>query len=96
MDPDEAESEATTIGDQGGNRTETLFNLTLFRELTDRLTVGFETNYARGLEGDGSLLLMPQVHFEFSPQWEIQFGIGSQSVSGSTIGLAGFRLIRSW
>lgn len=96
VDPTEAADEATTIGEQGGNRTEILVNLSLFHEINDHLTLGFESNYARGLEGEGSLLLMPQVHYEVSPNWEIQFGAGSQAISGSLIGLAGFRIIRQW
>jgi hypothetical protein len=96
VDPIEGAPEATTIGTQGGNRTETLFNLTLFHEVGERLIFGFETNYARGLEGEGALLLMPQVHWEFAPKWTIQGGVGSQSIAGSTIALAGFRLIREW
>lgn len=96
VDPLETVPEATTIGREGGSRTETLLNLVLFREINDRLVLGFEVNYARGLEGEGSLLLMPQVHWDFLPNWEIQFGVGMQAISGDTIGLAAFRLIREW
>jgi hypothetical protein len=96
VDPDEAADEATTIGERGGSRTETLLILTLFREVNERLTFGFEANYARGLEGEGSLLLMPQVHWDFAPKWELQFGVGCQSIAGSSIALAAFRLIREW
>jgi hypothetical protein len=96
VDPLETAPEATTIGREGGSRTETLFNLILFREVSETFLLGFEVNYARGLEGEGSLLLMPQVHWDFMPNWEIQFGVGMQAVSGDTIGLAAFRLIRTW
>lgn len=92
VDPLELAPEATTVGTQG-SRTETLLNLTLFRELNERWTMGFEANYARGMEGEGSLLLIPQAQWQISRNWEFQFGLGSQSVSGSTIGVGAFRLI---
>lgn len=96
VDPLEGADEATTIGSRGGSRTETLMNITLFREFSEQITLGFEANYARGLEGEGSLLLMPQIHWTFRPGWEIQFGAGSQTIEASNIGLAGFRLVREW
>jgi hypothetical protein len=95
-DPLEGAPEFTTIGRQGGSRTEMLINLSLFNELSDRLILGFETNVARGLEGEASLLLMPQFHWGFTDDWQLQAGVGTQHVAGNVVPLAAFRLIREW
>lgn len=96
VDPVDLIPEASTIGSQGGNRTETLLNLTLFEEITDQVTLGFETNYARGLEGESTLLLLPQVQWAFRPNWLFVGGVGTQSVSGSLIPFGVLGFVREW
>jgi hypothetical protein len=48
------------------------------------------------LDGEASLLLMPQAHFGLPCGWELQAGVGSVHQIGRVTPLAAFRLIREW
>lgn len=78
------------------DRTEMLFNFTVFADITDYLTLGVETNHARKLNGKATQLLMPQVHWEVTDQVMIQSGVGVGFTSDEAIPTAGLRAIYSF
>jgi hypothetical protein len=47
-----------------------------------KVTIGVESNYASGLDPGSTLLVMPQVHYEFIDHWMIQAGLGAESLPG--------------
>ncbi|MBX3422810.1 MAG: hypothetical protein KF752_14750 [Pirellulaceae bacterium] len=75
------------------DRTRRLFNLSVFRHLTDHATLGFETNGATSLGGRNSLLLMPQLHWEWRDNIMLQTGTGVFFNSQVTSPESAFRLI---
>lgn len=83
-------------GDDRGNRTETLFNFSLFRHVGDYTTVGLETNYSASLVGGTEFRLMPQVHQELQDHIMIQFGSGCLFTQEATVPEAAMRLIYSF
>jgi hypothetical protein len=85
----------TEVGGDSQDETEALFNFSLFADLGAELTVGVESNYAAGLEDESTLLVMPQVHYEFTDRWMIQAGIGAEFLPNESDITAAFRLIYS-
>lgn len=73
------------------DRGETLFNLSIFRHVTDVTTVGVETNQASSMRGESSLLVMPQVQCEITDHIMIQSGFGVRFLSDETVPAAGVR-----
>lgn len=73
------------------DRGETLFNLSVFRHMTDVTTVGVETNYASAMSGESSLLVMPQIQCEITDHIMIQTGFGVHFLPEDTLSLAGLR-----
>jgi len=55
---------------------ERLFNVSLFADVNEWLTVGLETNTAIRLDGSGNFILVPQAHIELTSCLEIQTGAG--------------------
>ncbi len=53
-----------------------LLNVSIFREVSDRLVLGVETNYAGRFDGTPELIIVPQLHYEFTKNFEIQAGLG--------------------
>ncbi|MFN4261407.1 MAG: hypothetical protein ACK4RK_19145 [Gemmataceae bacterium] len=78
---------------EGPNFTFLLANATLFAEVTERLTLGLESNLASDLLGNTAILLMPQIHWEFARGFNLQFGVGVRAESTSFIGEGAFRLV---
>ncbi len=83
-------------GDDRANRTETLFNFSLFRHVGDYTTLGVETNYSSSLVGGAEFRLMPQVHCELQDHIMIQFGAGCLFTQEATVPEAATRLIYSF
>jgi hypothetical protein len=83
-------------GDDRAARTEQLVNLNLFRDVSDAVTLGLETNYAQQLGGPFELLVMPQMHWEMTDHWMLQAGVGMQFTERFSLPLAGMRLIWSY
>jgi len=54
---------------------EYLANATLFAELTHRVVVGLETNYASYQDSKYSLAIIPQIHYEAAEHVELQVGM---------------------
>ncbi len=77
-------------------RTQTLFNLTIFRHLDRHNTVGFETNTARAMNGNTYFLVMPQWHWEITDHWMLQTGIGTSFTKERSLPEVAFRLIYSF
>lgn len=80
----------------GGRNTEVLSNVTLFADITERLVGGIEMNVGQVLDGSGSLLVMPQVHYEVDSHWMVQGGAGVRVIDDLALPEVGFRLIREF
>lgn len=83
-------------GAEREHRTERLFNLSLFRHVGQRSTVGLETNSATSLGGRSEFLLMPQLHSELTDQCMVQLGAGCLFADDQTLPLGAFRVIYSF
>lgn len=59
------------------DRTEMLFNLTVFADVGARTSLGFESNWAQSFDGNSALLLVPQIHYEITDHIMIQSGVGT-------------------
>jgi opacity protein-like surface antigen len=77
-------------------RSETLFNLTLFADVAQHMTLAVETNCARNLRGAATLLVMPQVHWEATDHFMLQLGVGAGLTVNEVIPALGMRVIYSW
>lgn len=73
------------------DRAESLFNLSIFRHVTDYVTVGVETNHASTMNGESSLLVMPQIQCEITDHIMLQTGFGVRFLAEETVPLAGLR-----
>jgi hypothetical protein len=80
----------------GGRHAEILGNVTLFADITDRWVGGVEMNVGQVLDGSGSLLVMPQVHYEVDSHWMVQAGVGARVIDDAILAEIGFRLIREF
>jgi hypothetical protein len=74
-------------------RTETIVNGSVFAEVTDRIVLGVETNYAGAMSGLSTWLVMPQIHVDVTDRITIQGGVGSRFAADFTLPEAGFRVI---
>lgn len=83
-------------GDDRGNRTEKLFNFSLFKHVGDYTTLGIETNTSTSLLGNSEFRLIPQVHHELQDHIMVQLGVGCLFTSEATIPELGTRLIYSF
>lgn len=83
-------------GEDTAERTESLFNLSIFRDITDDFTAGIESNLSQSLSGTSTLFLMPQIHYEITNHLMIQTGAGLHFTNNSTIPEAAGRLIYSF
>jgi hypothetical protein len=81
------------IDDIGGNRTQILQNLNLFCNLTDQFHLGLESNYAVSLDGNSTLLLMPQLQFDLGNHLSVQLGAGIGLSESETLPQAAVRVI---
>ncbi len=79
----------------GGDPVDGILNLTIFADVTHRMTCGLESNFVFGESDRTSLLLMPQVDVEITDHLELQCGIGPGFSAFDTEVLAGLRLIYS-
>lgn len=79
----------------GGEHVDGILNLTLFADLTHRLTCGLETNFTFGESDRTTFLLFPQLDYEITDQIELQLGAGPGFSAAGTEGLAGIRAIYS-
>lgn len=70
-----------------------LFNLSIFYHLCQEVTVGIETNRATFVDGAGSLLVMPQLHWEVTDHVMMQLGCGAEFVDEESLPIAGLRAI---
>ncbi len=74
-------------------RTETIVNGSVFAEVTERIVLGVETNYAGAMSGLSTWLVMPQIHVDVTDRITIQGGVGSRFTANFTLPEAGFRVI---
>jgi len=82
--------------DDVAERTERLFNWSLFADVGPRTTLGVETNFAESLQGPSAWLLMPQLHWEITDHWMVQSGVGARFSKDYTLPEAALRMIRSF
>lgn len=80
----------------GARHTEILGNVILFADITDRWVGGVEMNVGQVLGGSGSLLVMPQVHYEVDSHWMVQAGVGARVIDDVILAEIGSRLIREF
>jgi hypothetical protein len=83
-------------GEDRSERTERLFNFSLFKHINNFTTLGFETNSAFDLNGVSEHRLMPQVHCELRDHIMLQVGAGCLFTRQATIPETAFRLIYSF
>jgi hypothetical protein len=79
--------------DLGGGRTQILQNLSLFCDISHNWTAGLETNYAVSMQGNSTVLLMPQMQVEMGRFFTLQFGAGVGISASETLPQAAFRAI---
>ncbi len=64
---------------EGPNNFETferLINASIFADINDSARMGLETNYASKVDGTAEFILVPQVHYQFTDQFQVQSGLG--------------------
>jgi hypothetical protein len=61
-------------------------NVAVFADLSERLVLGLEVDSVLHSEEGASLLLMPQIHYDISEHFGIQFGIGAMYFDGQALG----------
>jgi len=83
-------------GDDVGERTERLFNWSIFADVGPHTTLGLESNFAESLRGPSAWLIMPQWHWEIRDHWMLQTGAGARFTKDYTLPEAALRLIRSF
>lgn len=82
-----------TQGKDVDDISEFLFNATLFHQMSNLLILGLETNLAYHDDKDWSYLVMPQLHYDLTEMYELQFGIGAEFDNDSTSAVSSLRLI---
>ena len=73
-----------TQGEDVDDMSELIFNATLFHQMSNHLTLGLETNLAYHDNNDWNYLVMPQLHYELTKMYELQFGVGAEFDNDST------------
>lgn len=80
-------------GDDRSERTESLFNFSVFRHLSDYVSAGLESNSSTSLSGKAEHRLMPQLHLELQDHIMLQLGSGCLFSPKGTIPESALRLI---
>lgn len=75
----------TLHGSDVDNDVGALANIALFADVRHDLVLGLEVDSAF-LEDGTSVLIMPQVHYDFAEHWTLQFGIGVLYFEGRAVG----------
>lgn len=88
-----ASHEAGSDTSGGGDRTQILQNLSVFYDVCERLHLGLETNYAVSMAGSSTLLLMPQLQYNFGSHLSVQMGVGVSFSASKNLPQAGLRAI---
>jgi len=83
-------------GEDRSERTNRLFNFSVFKHINDFATLGLETNTAIDLSGVSEFRLMPQLHRELRDHVMLQAGSGCLFTRQATVPEAAFRLIYSF
>ncbi len=78
-----------------------ILNASVFADLNERMVVGVELNNTdisiqTTDENEMSLIILPQVHYEFNDGWSFQFGLGPNITEEHTDVSAVLRLIKSF
>jgi len=82
-----------TQGEDVEDMSELIFNATLFHQMSNHLTLGLETNLAYHDNNDWNYLVMPQLHYELTKMYQLQFGVGAEFDNGSTTVVSSLRFI---
>ena len=75
---------------------ERIVNASIFADVAASLRVGLESNYASKLDGTAEFILVPQVHWEITEQFEIQSGLGFGTFSEGSEQSFILRAIVNW
>ncbi|QOL25912.1 hypothetical protein LP316_00920 [Thalassotalea sp. LPB0316] len=82
-----------STGDDAEQSLEAIINYTLFYQVNDRMTLGLENDLAWHDRDKWSLLIMPQVHYELSDKFGVQFGVGAEFNDHKTNYTMGLRIV---
>jgi len=63
-------------GPDNSETFERLLNASIFADLSDPARVGLETIYAAKLDGTAEFILVPQGHYQFAENFQVQSGFG--------------------
>ncbi len=80
---------------RGFEQVDGIVNYTLFRRISHRALFGVESNFTFGKKDRTTLLLIPQVDYNITDAWEVQFGGGVGFSRGESQPVLGMRLIYS-
>ena len=83
----------SAVGEEPSERTEKLFNLSIFADVCDDVVLGVETNYTSSLEGGSTLLVLPQLHLELCEHVMVQAGGGIGFTDEHSLPVASVRAI---
>lgn len=76
-------------------RVKAIFNPTVFRDVSERLVLGLETNLAVGAKVRANWVLLPQAHIEWR-RYSFQMGLGAErSFANSVRPAVAFRVVRT-
>jgi hypothetical protein len=63
-------------GPNNSGTFERLINASIFADINDSARMGLETNYASKVDGTAEFILVPQVHYQFTDNFQVQSGLG--------------------
>lgn len=63
-------------GPNNSRTFERVVNASLFADLNHSTSVGLETNFASKLDGTAELIVVPQIHIQFTDNFQLQSGLG--------------------
>lgn len=63
-------------GPNNATTFERLLNASIFADINDSTRMGLETNYASRVDGTAEFILVPQVHYAITDNFQVQSGLG--------------------
>jgi hypothetical protein len=77
---------------RAGSLYEGVFNPSLYFDASSSITLGLELNSLLEDDGTTDLVLLPQVHWQFSREWKVQLGSGAHVDDAGATFLSALRL----
>lgn len=90
-----------TGADVADKKNTILINLSVFADIKDRLVLGLELNNTdptlqKRDDNEMSLLILPQLHYDFRDGWSVQLGFGPKITNTATNSSGVLRFIKSF